>query len=100
MHTHTQQFDVHFMYFDVVYLSIFHQYLYQIRWDIKVIKKLKLINISPNTTVPGYYDCEIMIKDRLWWFGADLVKMQYLCQFSLDLHVLYVKITAFLSSIM
>ena len=31
------------------------------------------------------------IKVRLRWFGADLVKPLYLCHFSGDLHVLYVK---------
>ena len=31
------------------------------------------------------------LKVRLRWFGADLVKLQYLCHLSWDLNVLYVK---------
>ena len=32
-----------------------------------------------------------MLKVRLRWFWADLVKLQYLCHLSWDLNVLYVK---------
>ena len=33
----------------------------------------------------------VPIKVRLRWFGADLVKLQYLCHLSWDLNVLYIK---------
>ena len=32
-----------------------------------------------------------VVKVRLRWFGADLVKLQYLCHLSWDLNVLYIK---------
>ena len=31
------------------------------------------------------------VKVRLRWFGADLVKLQYLCHLSWDLNMLYIK---------
>ena len=40
------------------------------------------------------------IKVRLRWFGADLVKVQYLCHLSWDLNLLYIKLKLIFSSIM
>ena len=47
-----------------------------------------------STTVmdePWYLNYNVSLKVRLRWFGADSVKLQYLCHFSCDLNVLYVK---------
>ena len=50
----------------------------------------QIVNIGLRCeNVSTYSICRIKV--RLRWFGADLVKPLYRCNFSGDLHVLYVK---------